>query len=325
MPEHKMSEATPDETPQQTPAEKEIRTREEFFAQFLERLQVPLVKSVAVGFFENIRQVESLVNMPFVMFSFLEVDAHILKAFTASVGEYWSRGVNYSTFLTEYNKQPPFNVAEVPDFMDRIQKRTETILSHPTYGRFLTSSMQVLYSAAISASWTAFECLATDLWVASLNERPQPLAQSALSSLDVHEPGELSGKQISVGLAAKYGFDLRHCLGTLLKPKFDFTSVSGIQKAYRVFTMDEFVRKIFAEPLLSELEATRHLIVHRASRVDEEYRKRTSSSRELGSALTFSAENASVFARTSEKAGFGLLAFVNDWFVRKGKTKSGTS
>ncbi len=234
-------------------------TREDFFNQFLAVLQIPLVKSVAEGFFENIRQVESLVQMPFVMLSFLEVDDHLFRRFRSSVQEHWSEGMDYGTFLREhYTEAEPFKVSKhMPDFVDRIQKRFNEALSNPTYGPFLNSSMQVLYSAAISASWTAFECLAADLWAASLNEYPQPLAQAALGSLDPQDTGELTGKQISVGLAARYGFDLRHCLGTLLKPKFDFTSVKGIQKAYKVFVpSDGFVQRIFAEVLLSELEAT---------------------------------------------------------------------
>jgi hypothetical protein len=176
--------------------------------------------------------------------------------------------------------------------------------------------MQVIYAAAISASWTALECLAADLWVAALNEHPQPLAQAALGSLDPTESGELTAKQISVGLAARHGFDLRHCLGTLLKQKFDFTSVAGIRKAYKIFApFDEFANKIFSDCQLSNLEATRHLIVHRAGKIDEEYTKRTSSSLPIGSPLVFNQEDTSKSVHTSQMAGLGLLAFVSDWLA----------
>jgi hypothetical protein len=155
-----------------------------------------------------------------------------------------------------------------------------------------------------------------------LNEYPLPLAQAAFGSLDPQETGELTGKQISLGLAARCGFDLRHSLGTLLKPKFDFTSVTGIQKAYKVFIpADDFIRKIFADPLVSELEATRHLIVHRASKVDEEYKKRTGSDLQIGTLLTFTQEKTATFARAGQSAGIGLLAFVNDWLVAKLKAE----
>jgi hypothetical protein len=137
----------------QAPAEKGPRTREEFFDQFLTILRIPFVKSIADGFFENIRQVESLVQMPFVMFGFLEVDDQLFKSFRSSAQEHWSRGMNYVTFLEEhYKKTTPFKVAEVmPDFVARTQKRFQQELSNPTYGPFLTSSMQVLCSAARQA------------------------------------------------------------------------------------------------------------------------------------------------------------------------------
>jgi hypothetical protein len=141
-----MSEESKEELPQ-VRAEKDSRTREEFFTQFLELLRVPFVKSAAVGFFENIRQVGSLVKMPFVMFSFLEVDQHLFNRFRASVQEHWSRGLDYGTFLNEhYRTLQPFKVAEeMPDLIERTQKFFEEMLSQPVYGPFLTSSMQVLY------------------------------------------------------------------------------------------------------------------------------------------------------------------------------------
>jgi hypothetical protein len=121
-----------------------------------------------------------------------------------------------------------------------------------------------------------------------------------------------------VGLAARHGFDLRHCLGTVLKSKFDFTSVSGIQKAYKVFVPnDEFIERLLADPELGELEATRHVIVHRAGKVDEEYRRRTKSKLPVGTVASFSREQSAWFCHKSAYAGAGLLSFVNDWLVKK--------
>ena len=36
--------------------------------------------------------------------------------------------------------------------------------------------------------------------------------------------------RMAVSLLAKYGFDLRKKLGTVLRTKFDFTSVAGIRQ-----------------------------------------------------------------------------------------------
>ncbi len=289
-------------------------SREQFFSEFLKVLTVPFIKPCAEGFFQNIRQTESLLLMPIIMFGFLEVENHIADDFRTSAVEHWSLGKDCSSFLKDFHYKP-FRVSDIPDFGGRVQKRIDETLIQPVFGPPLQQAMQVLYSAAISASWTALECLASDLWVASLNEGAVPLAQNAFTTLDQLEPCELTSKQIPVGLAARYGFDLRHCLGTVLKPKFDFTSVSGIQKAYKVFPMkDDHLQRLLAAPLLSELEATRHLIVHRASTVDGEYKRRTSSTLEVGTQFSFSKEKVSSFAMVSQETGFQLLAEVNDWF-----------
>jgi hypothetical protein len=284
-------------------AAREKSSRESFLKEFLDHLTIPFVKPVAEGFFENTHQAESLVLMPHLMFGFLEVEDNIVNRIWSSVLDWPTTGHDYPAFLLECVTK--LRAPMPSDSPQRIGERRDKMLENPTYGLALRTSMQVLYSAAISASWTALECLAADLWVASLNESPLPLAQTAITSLDQQEPGELTSKQIPVGLAARYGFDLRRCLGTLLKPKFDFTSVSGIQRAYRVFgTTDDYLTKAFAGSLLGELEATRHLIVHRASVVDADYKKRTDSPLPLGSRLTFTEEKAAAFARVSQGTGF---------------------
>jgi len=245
------------------------QSREDFFSGLLDHLTIPFLKPIAEGFFENIRQVESLIQMPLMMFAMLEIDEQISTQFRSLALDYWSRGEGFTNFLDEA-KKIDVRPAKQPDFIERTLKRQDKVLTIPQCGEALKASLEVLYRAGISECWTALECLATDLWVTSLNEEPTTLAQTAISSLDAQEPGELTSRHIPVGLAARHGFDLRRCLGTVLKSKFDFTGVSGIQKAYKIFVPnDEFIQKVLAQPELGELEATRHVIVHRAGRVDE--------------------------------------------------------
>lgn len=299
------------------------QSREGFFQGLLEHLTVPFLKPIAEGFFENIRQVESLIQMPLMMFAMLEVDGQISEQFRSLALNYWSRGEGFTSFL-EASKTISVSPVKQPDFIERTLKRQDEVLSIPRCGEMLKTSMEVLYRAGVSESWTALECLATDLWVTSLNEEPTTLAQRAISTLEAQEPGEITSKHISVGLAARHGFDLRRCLGTVLKAKFDFTGVSGIQKAYKVFMPnDEFIQKILAQPELGELEATRHVIVHRAGRVDEDYRRRTGSQLPVGEVLTFTKEQSVKFSYVSAHAGTGLLAFVNDWLVKRKSAAGG--
>jgi hypothetical protein len=292
--------------------------REEFFQEFLNHLTIPFLKPIAEGFFENIRQVEALITMPLMMFSMLEVTEQIDRRLQNHALDYWSKGLGLKNFFDDFHKVVPYSPAQDPDFIERTRKRFDDTLKIPTCGDALRTSIQVLNSAAVSGCWTALECLATDLWVTSLNEEPLLLGQVAISSLESQEPGELSARQIPVGLAARYGFDLRHCLGTVLKTKFDFTGVVGIQKAYKVFVPnDDFIEKVLANPVLSEMEATRHVIVHRAGKVDEDYRKRTKSNAPLGTVLIITEGQVEWLSQVSAHTGIGLLAFVNDWFVAK--------
>jgi hypothetical protein len=280
----------------------------------LDHLTIPFLKPIAEGFFENIQRVESLIAMPLMMFSMLEVDAQFHQRSTSMVFDLIRGKKPDSSDLERLDYYPKHD----PELVERTRKREEKVLAIPGVGEPLQRAIQVLYSASVSGSWTAFECLAADLWVDALNSEALLLAQRAISSIETQEPGEISAKQIPVGLAARHGFDLRNCLGTILRTKFDFTSVSGIRKAYQVFApIDDFVEKVFATPRLAELEATRHVIVHKAGKIDTEYCRRTKSTLPIGSVLTFDRDQSQLFCNVSVIAGTGLLAFVNDWLVRE--------
>jgi hypothetical protein len=149
--------------------------------------------------------------------------------------------------------------------------------------------------------------------VAALNSNAVPLAQRAFNAISEESHG-ISSKQIAVGLAAKYSFDLRNCLGTILQPKFDFTGVSGIKKAYKaVFSESESLLDALDELRLNELEATRHLIVHRAGIVDEEYSNRISGALPVGAPLELDEKKVREFVELASLAGGAILVSVDRW------------
>jgi hypothetical protein len=123
--------------------------------------------------------------------------------------------------------------------------------------------------------------------------------------------------------AGQYDFDLRHCLGSLLKSRFDFTSVAGIRKAYQVFGEDSFLNETLESSTIQELEITRHLIVHRGGVVDEDYRRRSKTDAEVGQPLGLSEEMVAKFSGAVRVAGFRLLAFVNDKFAEADSAAEG--
>jgi len=174
-------------------------------------------------------------------------------------------------------------------------------------------SLTVLLSAALIYTWTAFECLASDLWVAALNHNPRPLAQSVLGSLETDSDTGLSSRHIQVGLAAKHGFDLRHCLGTLLKPRFDFSSVPGITDAYeRAFGKSKQPESLKHSDLRL-LEQMRHLIVHRGGAADARFRTATKVRARLGSRIRVKPGQVHRCLLAALGASMDLLHMVENW------------
>jgi hypothetical protein len=122
---------------------------------------------------------------------------------------------------------------------------------------------------------------------------------------------------VPVSLLAKYGFNLRKKLGTVLRTKFDFTSVAGIRQAYKAaFADHETLARILVDPKLMHLEATRHLIVHRGGLVDEEFIRRTGSTFPIGQAIPLDEEEIASLLDAMKTAGCGLLAFVDECLTK---------
>jgi hypothetical protein len=162
--------------------------------------------------------------------------------------------------------------------------------------------------------WTAFEYLAADLWVGSLNQSTT-LAQRILASMSnevIGTPG-LSRRQIDVGLAARYGFDLRHSLGTILKPKFDFSNVDGIEAAYKgAFGGCGEIEQLRDD--LRQLEQVRHLIVHRGGVMDDKFLKLSGLKGKKGANLTLTLPQVTDFMVTVALSGMSLLKIVDEAF-----------
>ncbi len=279
----------------------------------------PVLWPIGKSFLRNIHDLQALLVMPRMLYGFTSVVRHMMNL----VLEYLTTGqhVNKDTrqVIEEvFERLSAFanNQQTVADLSSKsVREFDEKILSHPSYGPMLISSQKVLRSAVVSASWTALECIAADCWVAALNTSPIPLAQRALSSIP-EEPQEISSKQIPVGLAAKYNFDLRNCLGTILRSKFDFTSVSGMKKAFKAaFSDNNELIDILSKPLLCDLEISRHLIVHRAGIVDEEYNRRTSANFSIGNTLELDDQRVREFAECAGFTGSAVLLFVDEWLV----------
>jgi hypothetical protein len=215
--------------------------------------------------------------------------------------------------FVKINMRPPSKRAknQMVDFAAAILNK---LLNDKTFDevRFAT---RALFYASVSSSWGIFESVARDSWIAAVNSRPTLLAQEALAKntrAGIDDP--LRNKQVSVSILARYGYDLLRKMGVLLAPKFDFTSISGIREAFAATSQKvPRIDKALANPKLGQLEVTRHLIVHRAGWIDEEYQRRTGVQGFLGKRLSLDGAKASELSNAAIEAGNALLMALDRW------------
>ena len=91
-----------------------------------------------------------------------------------------------------------------------------------------------------------------------------------------------NSKNISIGLLAKYDFDISNHLGNLIVSKFDFTGINGIEKSLEsLLKLEKVELKFLKNDSLHQLELIRHLIVHNAGIIDAEYLKKSKRKNEV--------------------------------------------
>lgn len=186
----------------------------------------------------------------------------------------------------------------------------------------LRATILVMYKAALVQTWTSFETLAADIWESYLNAYPDSLVKNTLeSSISKGDTdSNINSKHVQLGLLYRYNFDLRNCMGTILREKYDFASVSGMQRAYAdAFGKDHAVeiKTIFSNPNLSLLESLRHNIVHRAGIADEKLMTRLKNQTNLqvaaGKDLPLSGKLTAQLLSSVIDCGGSLLEFADKW------------
>lgn len=201
---------------------------------------------------------------------------------------------------------------------DSLVEATDLLKSLAKTAEEIRDPLRTLLLHSLLASWTAFECLIKDVWIQCLNTFPNECAQPTFSTLTDREFIDgINMKAIQVGLLAKYEFDVSNCLGTLLAPKFDFTSLKGMQKAYEAAFKNLLdVEKIFTDTHLVRLEATRHLMVHRGGVVDNEYLEKTGENVEIGSLVPIDEASSVLYFNTVSKNGCLLLSNLDKYIMK---------
>jgi hypothetical protein len=125
-------------------------------------------------------------------------------------------------------------------------------------------------AAQITGTWTAFESMAEDLWVAALNEHPQTLAQLAGQK---NAKRDDDSKKIDLNDLQICGYEVRHKMGDILRSKYHFDSAAGIRKAYGDAFSEppETVHNILKDRSLKAISIVRNNLVHSGGVIDRDY------------------------------------------------------
>lgn len=191
-------------------------------------------------------------------------------------------------------------------------------------------AVEVIIASVLLGSWTAFEALAADLWVAALNERPR-LGIVALgadkSSTDSDEQREQKAKVkfiLPAGLLRDLKYDLKSHMGTVLREKWDFGRRSEAKDAYlktfREKAEKERLTSILDDQKLIWMAAIRNSIVHDGAVADRQFvsqmeRHPTLSAVKEHHAIPLRGPLVREFIDIASQRGIELIEFVDGWLA----------
>jgi len=140
--------------------------------------------------------------------------------------------------------------------------------------------VEALVNSIVTGSWTMFEVLAADLWIALVDMRPNDLVPQ-LTARNPQNPVQV-GKVIEIATIADFGYDLRDKMGQVLSEKFSLSLLVGIQKAYKqAFGKGSAFVSILDDFDLASLSACRNALVHNGGVVDQTFLDRVVDDPEL--------------------------------------------
>ena len=195
------------------------------------------------------------------------------------------------------------------------------------------NAIEAFCGSVVIQSWTAFENLAEDLWVAAINSHPSKLANLAGNPRGKYrqqnraapsEKYQQPGKTVPLSELEFHGYDLRKRMGDVLRNsrKVVFRSLADIREAYhRAFSEQAAdVDNVLDDPGLQYASAVRNVLIHKAGRVDDEYREQTAGLTGIarvavGEKLPLTGEVAEKLADDTIDCAFRLFRAVHAWII----------
>lgn len=179
---------------------------------------------------------------------------------------------------------------------------------------YLENAFQIQALNSLAHVWTIFESTTKDIWVYLMNNYQDKFLNNLLEAKTDKEIEGINGKYISISLLGKFGFNINNKLGDILSSKYDFTSCSGIKKAY--VDLDKSQKDFFRflnDRNLFHLELIRNLIVHKAGIVDEIFKNKIDSCvQSVGERILITKNDFGNYENTAIRTIVKLLEFAEE-------------
>lgn len=188
--------------------------------------------------------------------------------------------------------------------------------------------IQATFGSMIIGAWGAFEALASDIWIKSVNSRPLTLGKQAATKPTFIEATDgaterknnQQERSLTMKELADSGFDVSSKIGTILRRKgvVNFDLFHNIIRAYELI-FDKKIRSAFdKEPDLQVVSLVRNLLAHRAGIIDNKFiEKLPNGNSELrlsvGSRIVLTGPMVCSYIDSLVLCSTELLRFVDDW------------
>ena len=301
----------------------QVRLSEREVQELATAVHRPGLREIVEGFHANIAGPAALLTFPFMLLMWGSAERVRFTAFFAALlstgfySNYKSLSAEQHAQLDAVVKRYATRLDELVDLPAQEYREFDSVIDRMYADTMGRTAIQTLLQAAHVRAWSSLESLAEDLWEYSLNTGIDSLgaaaAERVLSDQEVQKNriDGFTGQAVQVHVLARYGWNVSGRVGTLLRGKYDFTSVSGINRAFGVIFRDRPpVPRLVNTDELRQAELLRHVIVHRAGIVDEEYRKATETPCPLGQRVELTSAQIAASTKLIISEGCSLIRSV---------------
>jgi hypothetical protein len=299
--------------------------------------RLPATKIPTDRFEANVTRIACMSGSPWQFIRDYMVAGHLFGEATrrATNGREWRYGEltpgQLRLAIREYNR---LHRALTPRKRRNVEKGLAIANAKEAFNRLLSSSgerrqfgVEAIMASIIVSSWTAFEVLAEDLWVSSVNARPR-LGMIVLDAelKDSDAPKEVERKQgvifeLPVWTMLDPKFKIQKRMGDLLRNyNRSWVTRDGPTKTYRKTFPDlkGQVTAIFGDKKLRWAESTRNAIVHNSGHADKQFLAGTQDhpvfkTVQDKTAIPINGEIAHELCMGAIGGAVSLLDFVNSW------------